>query len=107
MLGKLIVRGATRAAAVEAMKLALDNVVILGVPTNADYLARIMGHPAFMAGRLHTGFVVEHADALSESPAGAQEQVAALVAAALDDVDFRRTAFGVPEPYASMGGWRN
>jgi propionyl-CoA carboxylase alpha chain/3-methylcrotonyl-CoA carboxylase alpha subunit/acetyl-CoA/propionyl-CoA carboxylase biotin carboxyl carrier protein len=107
MLGKLIVHGATRAAAVEAMKLALDQVVILGVPTNADYLARVMGHAAFMAGRLHTGFVVEYADALSGSPASVQKQAAALVAAALHDVDFRRTAFGVPEPYASMGGWRN
>jgi len=107
MLGKLIVRASTRAAAVEAMKLALHHTVVLGVPTNADYLARVMGHPEFMAGHLHTGFVVEHADALSAPPPSAQEQVAALAAAALEDVDFRRTAFGVPEPYASMGGWRN
>ena len=83
----------------------LDDV--LGVPTNAEYLARVMSHSAFMAGRLHTGFVVEHADALSGSPATAQERVAAVIAAALEDVDFRRTAFGVPEPYASMGDWRN
>lgn len=107
LLGKLIVRGQTRAAAVEAMKLALDHVVLLGVPTNADYLARVMGHPAFIAGRLHTGFVIEHADSLLEPSASAREHVAAIVAAALDDVDFRRIAFGVPEPYASMGGWRN
>ena len=66
-----------------------------------------MDHPEFMAGRLHTGFVVEHADALAGSPAPAQVRVAAIVAAAFDDVDFRRTVFGVPEPYASMGGWRN
>lgn len=107
MLGKLIVRASTRAAAVEAMKLALHQTVVLGVPTNADYLARVIDHPEFMAGHLHTGFVVEHADALSASPASAQENVAALVAAALEDVDLRRIAFGVPEPYASMGGWRN
>jgi propionyl-CoA carboxylase alpha chain/3-methylcrotonyl-CoA carboxylase alpha subunit/acetyl-CoA/propionyl-CoA carboxylase biotin carboxyl carrier protein len=80
---------------------------VLGVPTNADYLSRVMDHPEFMAGRLHTGFVIEHAGALAMSPAPAQERVAAIVAAALEDVDFRRTAFGVPEPYASMGGWRN
>lgn len=107
MLGKLIVRASTRAAAVETMKSALRDTVVLGVPTNTDYLGRVMSHPEFMAGHLHTGFVVEHADALRAPPASAQAQVAALVAAALEDVDFRRTAFGVPEPYASMGGWRN
>lgn len=107
MLGKLIVRGSTRAAAVATMKVALNDIVVLGVATNAEYLARVMNHSEFMAGRLHTGFVVEHADALSAPPAAAEEQIAAVVAAALEDVDFRRTAFGVPEPYASMGGWRN
>lgn len=107
MLGKLIVRATTRAEAVEAMKFALQDTVVLGVPTNADYLARVMDHPEFMAGRLHTGFVVEHADALAVSPVPAQERVAAIVAAALDDVDFRKMAFDIPEPYASMGGWRN
>jgi propionyl-CoA carboxylase alpha chain/3-methylcrotonyl-CoA carboxylase alpha subunit/acetyl-CoA/propionyl-CoA carboxylase biotin carboxyl carrier protein len=107
MLGKLIVRARTREEAVSAMKAALQGTAILGVPTNTDYLARVMDHPEFMAGRLHTGFVVEHAAALAGSPVPAQERVAAIIAAALEDVDFRRTAFGVPEPYASMGGWRN
>lgn len=107
MLGKLIVRAPTRAAAVEAMKRALHGTVVLGVPTNSDYLARVMDHPEFLAGHLHTGFVVEHAEALAAAPATAQERVAAIVAAALEDVEFRSTAFDVPEPYASMGGWRN
>jgi acetyl/propionyl-CoA carboxylase alpha subunit len=107
MLGKLIVRAQTRAEAVAAMKFALRDTVVLGVPTNIDYLARVMDHPEFMAGRLHTGFVVEHAGELAGSPAPAQERVAAIIAAAFDDMDFRRAAFGVPEPYASMGGWRN
>lgn len=107
MLGKLIVRAPTRAAAVEAMKLALQRTVVLGVPTNVDYLGRVINHPEFVAGRLHTGFVVEHAGALAGSRASPRERVASIVAAALDDVDFRRTAFDIPEPYASMGGWRN
>ena len=39
---------------------ALNELALLGVTTNIDYLARVLGHPAFRAGDLHTGFVAEH-----------------------------------------------
>jgi acetyl/propionyl-CoA carboxylase alpha subunit len=107
MLAKLIAYGPTRAAAAATLERALHDLVILGVPTNIDYLARIMRHPEFLAGRLHTGFLSAHAVDLAEPPPQQEEQAAARIAAALTDPEFRRVAFDVPEPHASIGHWRN
>ncbi len=107
MLAKLVAHGESRAAAIEAGLAALRDTVLLGVGTNTDYLARVLDHPAFRAGDLHTGFVEEHAGDLALPPPGADEIGAALVAAALGFREFRALAFDVPDPYAAMGGWRN
>src|SRR6056297_872745 len=48
MLAKLITHGATRGEAIARMKSALLDLVILGVVTNTDYLARIMRHHEFL-----------------------------------------------------------
>jgi propionyl-CoA carboxylase alpha chain/3-methylcrotonyl-CoA carboxylase alpha subunit/acetyl-CoA/propionyl-CoA carboxylase biotin carboxyl carrier protein len=77
------------------------------VPTNVDYLARVIRHPEFLAGRLHTGFLTEHVAELAAPDASQEVEAVVAIAAALADVDFRRAAFAVPEPYASIGNWRN
>jgi acetyl/propionyl-CoA carboxylase alpha subunit len=107
LLAKLIAYGPTRAAAAATLERALQETVILGVPTNVDYLARIMRHPEFLAGRLHTGFLSANALDLVSPPPSTGEEAAAVIAAALTDADFRRVAFAVPEPHASIGYWRN
>jgi propionyl-CoA carboxylase alpha chain/3-methylcrotonyl-CoA carboxylase alpha subunit/acetyl-CoA/propionyl-CoA carboxylase biotin carboxyl carrier protein len=107
LLAKLIAWDPTRAGAAATLERALIDLVILGVPTNMDYLARVIRHPEFLAGRLHTGFLTEHAVELA-APGASQEAVTIVaIAAALADVDFRRAAFAVPEPHASIGKWRN
>ncbi len=107
MLAKLIVHSGTRAEAIARMKAALADLALLGVPTNIDYLARVMAHPAFAAARIDTGFLSEHAGTLNPDDAVAELERAACAAAALAQSDFRRLAFDVPEPHAAMGGWRN
>jgi propionyl-CoA carboxylase alpha chain/3-methylcrotonyl-CoA carboxylase alpha subunit/acetyl-CoA/propionyl-CoA carboxylase biotin carboxyl carrier protein len=107
LLAKLIAYGPTRAEAAATLERALHEIVILGVPTNVDYLARIMSHPEFLAGRLHTGFLSANAADLASPSPSMGEEVAAVIAAALTDSDFRRVAFAVPEPHASIGYWRN
>jgi propionyl-CoA carboxylase alpha chain/3-methylcrotonyl-CoA carboxylase alpha subunit/acetyl-CoA/propionyl-CoA carboxylase biotin carboxyl carrier protein len=99
MMAKLIAHGADRAQALERGARALEELVLLGVDTNIDYLARIARHPAFAAGELHTGFVEEHADQLRRSPLAAEEKTALLAAAAQSD--------RVATPLDVMGGWRN
>ncbi len=106
LLLKLVTTGATRTEAIARMHVALIDLVILGVPTNIDYLARIIETEAFQAGELHTGFLDEHAAVLAPTRNPALE-AAATLAAELADPEVQRTLHGVPEPYASMGGFRN
>jgi propionyl-CoA carboxylase alpha chain/3-methylcrotonyl-CoA carboxylase alpha subunit/acetyl-CoA/propionyl-CoA carboxylase biotin carboxyl carrier protein len=81
--------------------------VLLGVSNNIDYLGAIIDHPAFRAGELHTGFVVEHAQALAPAELPEDDRAAVLIAAALGVDEFRRLVLDTPEPYASIGAWRN
>jgi len=107
MLAKLVAHGANRAQAIERALAALDDLTMLGVRTNIDYLARVLGHPAFRSGDLHTAFVKEHADELAPPPLDAAARDAALIAVALGFRSFRNLVLDVPEPHASIGQWRN
>lgn len=64
LLGKLIVWGEDRTAAIARMKRALDELTVVGVPTTAPYHALILDHPAFVAGDVDTGFIPKHGDEL-------------------------------------------
>jgi propionyl-CoA carboxylase alpha chain/3-methylcrotonyl-CoA carboxylase alpha subunit/acetyl-CoA/propionyl-CoA carboxylase biotin carboxyl carrier protein len=106
MLAKLAVHGATRAEAASRLESALAGLTLLGVPTNIDYLRRVVLHPQFLAGQLHTGFLSEHAEQLKPAPRPTEAAVAAL-AALFTEPQFRHAAFSVPEPHATIGAWRN
>jgi propionyl-CoA carboxylase alpha chain/3-methylcrotonyl-CoA carboxylase alpha subunit/acetyl-CoA/propionyl-CoA carboxylase biotin carboxyl carrier protein len=107
MLAKLIVAGASRQEAIERMSQALQDTAILGVGTNLDLLGRVMTHPAFVAGRLHTGFLSEHGSELRAPTLADEERSAVLLAAAMASPPLRRLIDDVTEPYARLGGWRN
>ncbi len=106
MLAKLIVHGPTRADAAGRLETALADLTLLGVPTNIDYLRRVVMHPQFLAGELHTGFLTEHAEELKPQ-ARPTEGAVAVLAALLGEPQFRQSLFGVPEPHATIGPWRN
>ncbi len=57
ILSKLIVWAENREGARRRMIKALKDYVILGIPTTAAFLADVLDHPEFTAGRLHTHFV--------------------------------------------------
>jgi 3-methylcrotonyl-CoA carboxylase alpha subunit len=57
LLAKLIVHAPDRAAACRRMARALAQVTYLGIPTNVDFLRRIVLDPDFAAGRLRTDFL--------------------------------------------------
>ena len=107
MLAKLVVHGATREEATDRSIAALNDLALLGVTTNIDYLARVLDHAAFRACELHTGFVAQHKADLAAQPLDGSALVQALAAAALGFRDFNDLALGTPEPYAAIGGWRN
>ena len=61
MLMKLITRGATRPQAIERMEHALGACVVEGVKTTIPFLRRVMAHPDFRRGAVHTQMVEQGA----------------------------------------------
>lgn len=59
MIAKLIAHGADRAQAIRRMRRALEEYRLDGITTNIPFLRRLMDHPAFRAGEIHTGFLAQ------------------------------------------------
>jgi propionyl-CoA carboxylase alpha chain len=59
MIAKLCSYGKTRDAAIARMRRALDEFYVRGVSHNVPFLAALMAHPRFAAGRLTTNFIAE------------------------------------------------
>ncbi|MFP6655067.1 MAG: biotin carboxylase, partial [Myxococcota bacterium] len=107
MLAKLIVHGRDRDEAIARARQALRESIILGCTTNAAFLEGILAHPDFRAGRVETGFIPAHRSELAIPPLGGDERTAVIAVAALSNRDFLERVRAIPEPYASMGAWRN
>ena len=107
MLAKLIVHGKDRDEAIEQGLSALKETLILGVTTNTDFLARVLAHPSFAGGDIHTGFIPLHKEVLKQPDLNKEECTLLLAATALTNREFVDPAFSVPEPYSLLGNWRN
>jgi propionyl-CoA carboxylase alpha chain len=59
MIAKLCTYGKDRLAAIDRMRRALDEFYVRGVSHNVPFLAALMAHPRFRAGRLTTNFIAE------------------------------------------------
>ncbi|WP_221033411.1 acetyl/propionyl/methylcrotonyl-CoA carboxylase subunit alpha [Pseudomonas cichorii] len=64
MLGKLIAWGENREQARLRLLAMLDEFAVGGVKTNLTFLRRIIGHPAFAAAELDTGFIPRYQEQL-------------------------------------------
>jgi acetyl/propionyl-CoA carboxylase alpha subunit len=106
MIAKIICHGATRAQAIERSVRALQDTVLLGVTTNASYLARVLQHPEFMAGQADTGMLARCDDSLAATLAEPDIDLL-LAAAVLADRELMQRVHAVPAMHAAMGGWRN
>lgn len=107
MLAKLIVHAQDRTAACASACNALGDLTLLGVGTNTDYLMRVIAHDAFATGAVHTGLLSEAAGDLTGGAQDEEHRDAALVAMLLGEPGFCALLASCPEPYASIGHWRN
>ncbi len=107
MLAKLIVHGNNRKHAIERAVEALNETLVLGVATNTDYLKRILSHSAFTAGQIDTGFIPRYAEDLKPRALTREQRDLLLAAAVLGSREFTDATLKVPEPYATIGSWRN
>jgi acyl-CoA carboxylase subunit alpha len=101
MVAKVIAHGPTRDVAIRRLTSALAGARLHGPITNRDQLVRILEHPAFVAGDLHTGFLDDHD---TTAPITGDVAGAALAAALALQAANRASATawaGLPS------GWRN
>ncbi len=98
MIAKLIVHGATRHEAAAKLAAAARGTQVWPVRTNAAFLARAAAHPDFFAGRVDTGFIERHADALIPAAEPSPAVLAAAAAAILPAV--------TGDPWTSLRGFR-
>jgi len=99
MIAKLIVYDYSRPAAIERMRRALGQMVILGSTTNIEFLQAILQHPVFIEGQVDTRFVDENLQSLL--PTKPDLPPAALIAAAIAEQHGRNVAFAPIENRAS------
>jgi len=88
MIAKLVTHAPTREQAIDAQADALDAFVIDGIRHNIPFLAAVMAHPRWRAGKLSTGFIAEEfPDGFHpHEPEGERAKVLAVVAVAIDHV---------------------
>ncbi|MFJ9924595.1 biotin carboxylase /acetyl-CoA carboxylase carboxyltransferase subunit alpha [Streptomyces misionensis] len=103
MLSKVIAYGPDRETALRRLRAALAETVTLGVPTNAGFLRRLLGHPAVVAGELDTGLVERVVDELvtTRVPEEVYEAAAAVRLQAL-----KPRGAGWTDPFSVPDGWR-
>jgi len=102
LLAKLIVWASSREAAIERMKRALADFVLLGVRNNIEFLHRVISDPEFSSGKIDTGFLDRHPELFTVST---DVPVEALLVASLGG---EKTVSGahLPDVWTS-GFWRN
>ncbi len=107
MLAKLVVTGADRAEARARADSALRDMVLLGCQTNIGFLRRVLNHPAFAAGEVHTGFLDANPELAAEPELSPATRERLLAVAAAMTKPLRDIADTVPDLHSAMGDWRN
>ena len=110
ILSKLIVWSEDRETARRRMIAALNDYTILGIPTTIGFLADVLDHPEFAAGRTHTHFINQHFP--NWKPRGSDSVLLdiALVASALSGSKHSGARQGArqlesPTPWQTTGKW--
>lgn len=107
MLGKLIAWGANREEARLRLLAMLKQTHIAGVRTNIAFLQRVLGHPAFAAAELDTGFIPRYQDVLLPASSALPDEFWQLAAEAVVQNQAQLTTAEDPHsPWAQRTGWR-
>ncbi|MCP3982671.1 MAG: acetyl-CoA carboxylase biotin carboxylase subunit [bacterium] len=108
MIAKLITWGRDRREAIGRMARALDELRIDGLTTSVSFHRKVMDHPAFIEGELHTGFLDEHPELLQSHSDPWLDEIAVVAAAV---AHLRRleaqSAHGTDDAPAGGSAWRD
>lgn len=92
MIAKVIRHGRTREEALSRLRLALRDIRVAGVETNARFLHALAADPDFAAGDVSTRYIEEHRGALFARPPLGARPLAAALAERLDRLGISRAA---------------
>jgi acetyl/propionyl-CoA carboxylase alpha subunit len=104
MLAKVICWGPTRDVAVQRMRRALREYVIVGIQSNIPFHLQLLSDKRFLAGQFHTGFLEQ--EFTMASPDGHPDEQAALLVAAVLSYLKRRRPLALESSGGAGGGWR-
>jgi len=102
MIAKIIVHGATRAAALGKLLAGLEATEVAGCVTNAGFLAALCRHEGFSRGDVDTGLIDRDLDELIGEPETPEDAIAL---AAMTALGLTRPAAG-SDPFETLAGWR-
>ncbi|PRP99901.1 acetyl-CoA carboxylase biotin carboxylase subunit [Enhygromyxa salina] len=110
MIAKLVTWGPSRAVAIERMRRALQDTVVLGIECNINFHLRVLAEPDFRAGEFDTHYIDAH-PALTQATDLAEDHsraAAAAAAAVVSRVATARRSSGNPasadQPH--MSAWQ-
>ena len=88
----------------------MKDYTILGIPTTIGFLADVLAHPEFVAGRTHTHFIEQHFSGWKQGNSSGGSLDIALIAAALADsqggvAGTRKQMLKKPTPWQTTGKW--
>jgi len=85
LLGKLVVHGETREAAIERMVRALGELQIEGVETSISFHHRLLQEAEFRAGEIDIGYLDRHPELMAGTLSDSEVRTAAVLAALLEE----------------------
>ncbi|MCX7303298.1 MAG: acetyl/propionyl/methylcrotonyl-CoA carboxylase subunit alpha [Hyphomicrobiales bacterium] len=102
MIAKLVVSGPDRAAALEALSMALEQTEIAGSVTNVAFLVALARDADFAAGAVDTGMIVRKQETLTAASAATPAVVSAalLAASGLDSLSAGDDPWSSPAGYS-------
>jgi len=107
MIAKLIVYGATREEALSRLDAALAGTRIVGLPTNVQFLRRVVKSPSFAEARLDTALIErERAVLFDQDSLDRPLAVAATVVHQLEAETMQAATAG-GDPFSRRDGWRS
>lgn len=105
MIAKVITWGQDRNDAIRHMLRAISEIEVIGLKTNAAFLAEVTGHAAFGNAELDTAFIERHQSDLVPESEDIGGEILAL-AALYCLLQERAAAATNTDPFASTSGWR-
>jgi acetyl-CoA carboxylase biotin carboxylase subunit len=105
LLGKLVAWGGDRAEALARLRRALDELIVVGVPTSLPFHRRLLADGEFIRGEIDTQFAERRTDLLNPVPDIEALGIAAVAAALAEDEVRRARKPAVAEDAAAHTAW--